>query len=132
MVAVTPLLAHHGAYGWDKDKQVTIAGVITEVEWVNPHTYLYIEVKGENGTVENWAVECNPPELLSQAGWKRPARGTTISILVYPPLSRMALLNKIRTPGAAREHLQSNRYIAGGCATTTSMRKQLGYGPPCR
>jgi hypothetical protein len=95
-------------------------------------THLYIEVKGESGIVENRAVECNPPELLNRAGWKPLTKGTTISILVYPPLSRMALLNKIRTPGAAREHLQSNRYIAGGCATTTSMRKQLGYGPPCR
>jgi len=132
MAAVTPLLAHHGAYGWDKDKPATIAGVITEVEWANPHVYLYVDVKGANGTVENWAVECKSPDALERVGWKRLATGTTVSIVAYPPLSRMALLPKIRTPQAAHDHLASNHYVAGGCGTTSSVRQQLGYGPPCQ
>jgi hypothetical protein len=62
--------AHHSfAAEFDADKRVTLDGVITKVEWTNPHTYFYVDV-AEGGTTTNWAVEGGAPNALYRAGWK--------------------------------------------------------------
>jgi DNA/RNA endonuclease YhcR with UshA esterase domain len=63
--------AHHSfAAEFDADKRVTLDGVITKVEWTNPHTYFYIDVTDAAGTVTGWAVEGGAPNALYRAGWK--------------------------------------------------------------
>jgi len=70
-LAVSVAFAHHSfAAEFDFAKQVTLKGTITKVEWTNPHTYFYIDAKGENGKVENWAVEGGAPNVLYRQGWK--------------------------------------------------------------
>ena len=61
MVAVSvsgPVLAHHSfAAEFDAQSPIELTGTVTKVEWMNPHTYFYIDVEDENGDVESWALE---------------------------------------------------------------------------
>ena len=67
-----PLLAHHSfAAEYDSKGPVTLTGVITKVEWTNPHMYFYVDVKDANGTVVNWAIEGYPPNTLKRTGFTR-------------------------------------------------------------
>ena len=63
--------AHHSfAAQYDANQQVTLQGVLTKVEWMNPHAYFYIDVMDEKGKVVNWAVEGGAPNVLYREGWK--------------------------------------------------------------
>jgi uncharacterized protein DUF6152 len=68
-----PLFAHHSfAAEFDGTKQVNLTGVVTKVEWMNPHTYFYVDVKdSQTGKVENWACEMGSPNGLTRQGWTR-------------------------------------------------------------
>jgi hypothetical protein len=62
---------HHSfAAQYDAEKQVTLAGTITKVEWSNPHTYFYLDVVDDAGKVVNWAVEGGAPNVLYREGWR--------------------------------------------------------------
>ncbi len=71
-VPVVPVLAHHSfAAEFDGNKKVTLTGVVTKVDWVNPHAYLYVDVKGDDGVVVNWAIESGAPNALYRQGWRK-------------------------------------------------------------
>jgi hypothetical protein len=67
-----PLLAHH-SFGaeYDANKPVTLAGVITKIEWTNPHSYFFMDVTDDKGNVANWKFEGYPPTALSRTGWRK-------------------------------------------------------------
>jgi hypothetical protein len=73
IASVMPLSAHHSfAAEFDGSKTVTLSGVVTKVEWMNPHTYFYVDVKdAETGKVINWACEMGSPNGLTRQGWTR-------------------------------------------------------------
>jgi hypothetical protein len=74
LVLLSPLqiFAHHGAAGYDTTKLVTIKGVVTDFHFSNPHVEISLNVKKEDGSVENWQGEMNSPNILSRAsGWNR-------------------------------------------------------------
>lgn len=72
LLAVAPAMAHHSfAAEYDSKKPVTLKGIVTKVDWMNPHVYFYLDVKDENGNIANWAMEMGPPTLLQKAGWNR-------------------------------------------------------------
>jgi len=67
-----PMMAHHSfAAEYDAKKPVQLKGIITKIDWANPHVYFYLDVEGENGAVTNWALEMGPPNGLQRAGWTR-------------------------------------------------------------
>ena len=67
-----PLAAHHSwTADYDGGKPVTVKGVVTKVEWTNPHTHFYIEAKDEKGTVTMWNFEMASTLALERAGWSR-------------------------------------------------------------
>ena len=69
LVAAVPALAHHAfAAEYDGDKPIDLAGVVTKARWVNPHSWLYFDVKGTDGTVTNWGVEMGAPNALAGKG----------------------------------------------------------------
>lgn len=71
VAAVAPLAAHHSfAAEYDANNQITIAGTITRVEWTNPHTWFFIDVKDPQGKTVNWAIEGGAPTVLYRDGWK--------------------------------------------------------------
>lgn len=64
--------AHHSfAAEYDSKKPVTLKGIVTKVDWMNPHVYFYLDVTDESGKVTNWGLEMGPPNGLQRAGWTR-------------------------------------------------------------
>jgi DNA/RNA endonuclease YhcR with UshA esterase domain len=67
-----PALAHHAfAAEYDAKKPVKLTGTVTKLEWLNPHTWFYIDVKDDTGKVTNWGFEMGSPNILLRAGWTR-------------------------------------------------------------
>ena len=72
LLAATSVLAHHSfSAEYDVTKPVTVEGLVTKIEWMNPHAYFYINVRDENGDVTNWALEMGAPGALQREGWTR-------------------------------------------------------------
>ncbi|MBI4888853.1 MAG: hypothetical protein HY824_17270, partial [Acidobacteria bacterium] len=69
-----PAVAHHGFdTEYDAKKKVSLAGVITKVEWTNPHMHVYIDVADTSGKVTNWNMEMASPNTVQRQGWGRNA-----------------------------------------------------------
>lgn len=72
VLLVIPVLAHHSfSAEFDGTKPIQLKGVVTKIDWANPHVYFYIDVKGTDGKVENWGCETAGPGGLLRRGWKR-------------------------------------------------------------
>jgi uncharacterized protein DUF6152 len=83
LLAAAPLAAHHAfAAEFDSAQPVKVKGTVTKVEWVNPHAWIYVDVKDADGKVVNWHFELGPPNALFRLGWKKDAvpTGTQVEI----------------------------------------------------
>jgi hypothetical protein len=86
LVASAPAWAHHSfAAEYDSKQEITLKGVITKVDWTNPHIYIYVDVKDADGHVTNWALEGYPPNTLKRTGFSRDILkiGDEITITAY-------------------------------------------------
>lgn len=70
LLIAIPVLAHHGITSeFDPSKDVTVTGVLTRVDWTNPHIYWYVDVKDDSGNVQTWRFQGGPPSMLHRAGF---------------------------------------------------------------
>ena len=90
IASALPLSAHHSfAAEFDGTKTVTMSGVVTKVEWMNPHTYFYIDVKdAQTGKVINWACEMGSPNGLTRQGWTRNTLHTGMVVTMNGTLAK--------------------------------------------
>jgi hypothetical protein len=112
--------AHHSfAAVFDGEKQVTLSGTVTDVEWTNPHIHFSIDVKGEDGAVTNWRFEGYPPNMLVRQGWQRDVtlkQGDTVTVFGWAARTEPNL-------GAARwVTLGDGRKLAAGPPAGTGGR----------
>ena len=110
-----PMFAHHGSrISYDLARMVTVTGTITEFQWQNPHVYLKLDVKGEDGEIRNWSAETYSPVVMTRNGWGRRTLkfGDTVTVTVWPSKigTPLGFLAKITLPDGHTTDLTS----AGG------------------
>ncbi|HEX7081447.1 MAG TPA: DUF6152 family protein [Gammaproteobacteria bacterium] len=79
-------VAHHSPAVFDQSKEITVAGVVREFHWGNPHSWIHLDVAGDDGTVERWSVEMDPASHLARRGWRSTTvkPGDEVSVVVHP------------------------------------------------
>ena len=86
LLAAVPLMAHHSfAAEYDAQKSVKMTGTVTQMEWINPHAWIHMDVKKADGKVENWMVEAGAPNALLRRGFNKQSLlpGTVITVEGY-------------------------------------------------
>lgn len=81
-----PSQAHHAPAIFDQTKTIVIDGTVTEFVWANPHSWIRMDVVGEDGSVSNWSIEMNPPTYLIRGGWRSTTLkpGDSVSVVANP------------------------------------------------
>jgi hypothetical protein len=82
-LAGAPIYAHHSfSAEYSMDQPITLKGTLTKIEWTNPHSWIYVDVKGDDGKVTNWAVEFGAPNALLRRGLRKSDFPTGVELLV--------------------------------------------------
>jgi hypothetical protein len=86
MFLAGPASAHHSFAMFDYSKETTITGEVKELQWINPHIHLIVNVPGADGAVAEWDVEGATPANLRRTGWSRTVvkAGDKISVVIHP------------------------------------------------
>ena len=84
--AAVPVFAHHSGHAYDRNHPITFTGTVTEYQFRNPHSQIFVDVKDENGAVINWMVQTASPSKLFRAGWTRATLkpGDTVTFTGFP------------------------------------------------
>ena len=86
LVVTEPALAHHSYAAFDREKKVTLTGVVKEFQWNNPHAWIQVMVADGKGRQIEWGVECGSPNMMARTGWKSTTlkAGDTVVAIVNP------------------------------------------------
>ena len=107
--------AHHAfAAEFDANKPVTLVGTLTKVAWVNPHGWIYVDVKGKNGEITSWSIEFGSPNALLRRGLRKAdfPPGMTVTVKGYLAKSGKPIAN------ASTVTLPDGRSLFAGSSTT--------------
>src|SRR5690348_15552779 len=116
LLAVKPAVAHHSFEAeYDGNKTATLTGFVTKVDWVNPHAYIFFNVKDERGATKGLRYELGPPYALARGGWKR---------------DTVKIGDKITIEGAAVAKDAKNAWV--GAMQTTQLVLESGQKLPTR
>src|ERR1700692_3510594 len=122
VAAALPAAAHHSfSAEFDATRQVTLEGKVVQMEWVNPHSWLTIDVPKADGTVERWKIEGGSPPVLLRLGWNRnslPA-GTRIKVVAF-----QAKDGALRGSSRDIEFPDGRKMDLGGSSNTKDEKKQ--------
>ncbi len=133
-LAAVPLAnAHHGISNWDQNKDVRITGVLTKFEMINPHSYIYVDVKGEDGRVASWGCEMRAAGVLLRSGWTRDMFkiGSTITITGSPERKKpnRCYLGTITFADGSQMDRYSQRHVAVPAATVGAKAARVARTP---
>jgi hypothetical protein len=112
LLAAAPVWAHHAfAAEFDIGKPVKLSGKVTGMEWINPHSWIHIDVVGPDGKVTNWMVECGSPNIMLRRGFTKRSLepGTEISIVGY-----QAKNGEFKANGSSVTFADGKRLFVGG------------------
>lgn len=129
LAAAIPAIAHHSfAAEFDGSRSMRLTGTITRIEWSNPHSYFYIDVKDEKGNVANWGCEGAGPGALTRRGWKKGdvKLGDTLIVDGYPAKDGSHLID------ARRVTLPDGRVVSGGSAGDGGPASELSADDPAK
>jgi len=111
-LGAVPLRAHHAfAAEFDAKKPVRLEGKVTEMEWINPHAWIHIDVAGPDGKVTNWMVECGPPGVLLRRGFTKKSLETGTEVIA---LGYQAKDGGVRANASTITFKDGRRLFAGG------------------
>lgn len=112
-----PSFAHHGAASYDISKMTTLKGTVTNIQWVNPHASIFVEVNDTAGQVQKYTVESVSPLGLSRIGWTKDSLKSGDQITVTGNLSKngthILRLKKIVFPTGKELTIQSGEDYSG-------------------
>ena len=125
LVVAMPLKAHHAfAAAFDENRPINLTGVVTKVELINPHSWIWLDVKDKDGKVVNWGIEGGPPSNLFRNGITKTSLpvGTQIKLFGYQARS-----GESKGVGVFVEYLDGRKVFMGGSAPGADGR---GGTPP--
>src|SRR5262245_4446160 len=125
LLAAVPLQAHHAfAAAFDENRPINLQGTVTKVELVNPHSWIWMDVKGRDGKVVTWGIEGGPPTNLFRNGITKATLpvGTEIKVFAYQAKS-----GESKCVGVFVEYLDGRKVFMGGSAPGAN-----GQTPPAK
>jgi len=114
LLSAVPLFAHHSfAAEYDSGKPITLKGKVTQFEWVNPHSWLHIDVTDDKGNTVTWTAETAPPNGLYRQGWRR----NSIKVGDEVTIEGFAAKDESHTMSARSVQTADGRRLLSGSAT---------------
>ena len=119
--AALPAVAHHSFDAeYDGNKTIVLTGVVTKVEWMNPHARFYIDVKDDKGEMSNWELELGSPNGLMRQGWTRNSLKQGDAVSVTGSLAK----DGSKLANARSVKLADGRQVFAGSSETEGKGKQ--------